>query len=49
MVFLLQLQVMGVNLTALAVFGGAVGVGLGFGLQSIASKAALNGVAAASG
>jgi small-conductance mechanosensitive channel len=37
-VFLLQLQVMGVNLTALAVFGGAVGVGLGFGLQAIASN-----------
>ena len=36
-VFLL-LQVMGVNLTALAVFGGAVGVGLGFGLQAIASN-----------
>jgi small-conductance mechanosensitive channel len=38
LVFLLLLQVMGVNLTALAVFGGAVGVGLGFGLQSIASN-----------
>jgi len=38
LVFLLQLQVMGVNLTALAVFGGAVGVGLGFGLQAIASN-----------
>ncbi|MEO8071245.1 MAG: mechanosensitive ion channel domain-containing protein [Acidobacteriota bacterium] len=37
-VFVLLLQVMGVNLTALAVFGGAVGVGLGFGLQSIASN-----------
>ena len=37
-VFLLLLQVMGVNLTALAVFGGAVGVGLGFGLQAIASN-----------
>lgn len=37
-VMLLLLQVMGVNLTALAVFGGAVGVGLGFGLQSIASN-----------
>lgn len=37
-VMLLLLQVMGVNLTALAVFSGAVGVGLGFGLQSIASN-----------
>ncbi len=37
-IFLLLLQVMGVNITALAVFGGAVGVGLGFGLQAIASN-----------
>lgn len=37
-IFILLLQVMGVNLTALAVFGGAVGVGLGFGLQAIASN-----------
>ncbi len=37
-VALLLLQIMGINLTALAVFGGALGVGLGFGLQSIASN-----------
>ncbi len=35
---LLLLNVMGISLTTLAVFGGAVGVGLGLGLQSIASN-----------
>ncbi|MEO1537621.1 MAG: mechanosensitive ion channel domain-containing protein [Pseudomonadota bacterium] len=35
---LLLLNVMGLNLSALAIFGGAVGVGLGFGLQKIASN-----------
>lgn len=37
-IMLLLLNIMGVNLTTLAVFGGAVGVGLGLGLQSIASN-----------
>ncbi len=36
--FLVALEAVGIDLTALAVFGGAVGVGLGFGLQRIASN-----------
>lgn len=32
------LPTLGINLTALSVFGGAIGVGLGFGLQKIASN-----------
>lgn len=38
LVILILLNVMGINLTVLAVFGGALGVGLGLGLQSIATN-----------
>ena len=36
--FLILMNVLGINLGALAVLGGAIGVGLGFGLQKIASN-----------
>jgi small-conductance mechanosensitive channel len=35
---LLALSAVGIDLTALSVFGGAIGVGLGFGLQKLASN-----------
>jgi small-conductance mechanosensitive channel len=36
--FLLGLDLMGIKLTALAVFGGALGIGIGFGLQKVTSN-----------
>ncbi len=36
--FLVTLNLVGIDLTALAVFGGALGVGIGFGLQKVASN-----------
>lgn len=38
LLFMVALDVIGIDLTALAVLGGAVGVGLGFGLQKITSN-----------
>ena len=35
---IIALQVVGIDLTALAVFGGAIGLGVGFGLQKIVSN-----------
>ena len=36
--FLIALPMVGIDLTVLSVFGGALGVGLGFGLQKVASN-----------
>jgi small-conductance mechanosensitive channel len=37
-VFFISLNILNINLSALAVLGGAVGIGVGFGLQKIASN-----------
>lgn len=37
-VFLISLSALGVDLTTVTIFGGALGIGLGFGLQKIASN-----------
>lgn len=37
-IFIVGMHLLGINMTALSVFSGALGVGLGFGLQKIASN-----------
>ena len=36
--FLFVMNILGINLTSLAVFSGAIGIGLGFGLQKVAAN-----------
>ncbi len=38
LIFIVTLDILHIDLTAFAVFGGAIGIGLGFGLQKIASN-----------
>ena len=36
--FLIAIQILGLNLTSFAIFSGAIGIGLGFGLQKVTSN-----------
>jgi len=38
LIFMIGLDILGIDLTALAVVGGAIGIGIGFGLQKITSN-----------
>ena len=36
--FIIALNILGIDLTAFAIFSGAIGIGIGFGLQKITSN-----------